>query len=89
MDFKAQFKSNTEVNLLDQHGDIVDSITAPHIIINTGATSIIPNIKGLDQAKHVFDSTGLLNISYQPEAPRYCRWRLYRLRICFNVCEFR
>ncbi|MEK1747752.1 hypothiocyanous acid reductase MerA [Staphylococcus aureus] len=67
LDFKAQFKSNTEVNLLDQHGDIVDSITAPHIIINTGATSVIPNIKGLDQAKHVFDSTGLLNISYQPK----------------------
>ncbi|PVU43136.1 dihydrolipoamide dehydrogenase, partial [Staphylococcus epidermidis] len=65
--FKAQFKANTEVNLLDQHGDIVDSITAPHIIINTGATSVIPNIKGLDQAKHVFDSTGLLNISYQPK----------------------
>ncbi|MQK80400.1 NAD(P)/FAD-dependent oxidoreductase, partial [Escherichia coli] len=64
---KAQFKSNTEVNLLDQHDDIVDSITAPHIIINTGATSVIPNIKGLDQAKHVFDSTGLLNISYQPK----------------------
>ncbi|HGX1220590.1 TPA: hypothiocyanous acid reductase MerA [Staphylococcus aureus] len=67
LDFKAQFKSNTEVNLLDQHDDIVDSITAPHIIINTGATSVIPNIKGLDQAKHVFDSTGLLNISYQPK----------------------
>ncbi|PXA61248.1 FAD-dependent oxidoreductase, partial [Staphylococcus pseudintermedius] len=28
---------------------------------------VIPNIKGLDQAKHVFDSTGLLNISYQPK----------------------
>ncbi|MBH4636371.1 FAD-dependent oxidoreductase [Staphylococcus aureus] len=67
LDFKAQFKSNTEVNLLDQHGDIADSITAPHIIINTGATSVIPNIKGLDQAKHVFDSTGLLNINYQPK----------------------
>lgn len=67
LNYKAQFKSNTEVHLLDKNNDIINTITAPRIIVNTGAKANIPNIKGINNAKHLFDSTGLLNISYQPK----------------------
>lgn len=65
--YKAQFKSNTEVNLLDEDGAIVHTLTADRIVINTGAKSNIPSIPGIESAKHLFDSQGLLNISYQPK----------------------
>lgn len=65
--YKAQFKSNTEVNLLDEDGAIVHTLTADSIVINTGAKSNIPSIPGIESAKHLFDSQGLLNISYQPK----------------------
>ena len=42
--YKAQFKSNTEVNLLDEEGAIVHTLTADSIVINTGAKSNIPSI---------------------------------------------
>lgn len=42
--YKAQFKSNTEVNLLDEDGAIVHTLTADRIVINTGAKSNIPSI---------------------------------------------
>ncbi|MFI9032855.1 hypothiocyanous acid reductase MerA [Staphylococcus pasteuri] len=67
LNYKAQFKSNTEVHLLDKNNNIIKTITAPHIVINTGAKANIPNIKGINNAKHLFDSTGLLDISYQPK----------------------
>lgn len=65
--YKAQFKSNTEVNLLDEDGAIAKTLTADSIVINTGAKSNIPSIPGIESAKHLFDSQGLLNISYQPK----------------------
>ena len=40
-------------------------LTADRIVINTGAKSNIPSIPGIESAKHLFDSQGLLNISYQ------------------------
>ena len=42
--YKAQFKSNTEVNLLDEDGAIAKTLTADSIVINTGAKSNIPSI---------------------------------------------
>ena len=65
--YKAQFKSNTEVNLLDEDGAIAKTLTADSIVINTGAKSNIPSIPGIESAKHLFDSQGLLNISYHPK----------------------
>ncbi|GEQ09355.1 dihydrolipoamide dehydrogenase [Staphylococcus haemolyticus] len=65
--YKAQFKSNTEVNLLDEDGAIAKTLTADKIVINTGAKSNIPPIKGIDIAQNLYDSRGLLNISYQPK----------------------
>ncbi|MBF2758280.1 hypothiocyanous acid reductase MerA [Staphylococcus sp. GDY8P57P] len=65
--YKAQFKSNTEVNLVSEDGTIAQTLTADKIIINTGAKSNIPAIKGIETAQHLYDSRGLLNISYQPK----------------------
>ena len=65
LNFKAQFKSNTEVELIDENGKLVQTLT-DKILINTGAKSNIPNIEGID-SQNVYDSKGLLNISYQPK----------------------
>ncbi len=65
--YKAQFKSNTEVNLVNEDGSIAKTLTADKIVINTGAKSNIPPIKGIDIAQNLYDSRGLLNISYQPK----------------------
>lgn len=67
LNFKAQFKSNTEVELIDEKGKLVQTLTADKILINTGAKSNVPNIEGIDSAQNVYDSKGLLNISYQPK----------------------
>lgn len=67
LDYSAQFKSNHEVNLVDDEGNIADTITAEHIVINTGAKAIVPNIEGIDQAQNIYDSTGLLSIDFQPK----------------------
>ncbi|MEJ7324112.1 dihydrolipoamide dehydrogenase, partial [Staphylococcus epidermidis] len=37
--YKAQFKSNTEVNLVNEDGSIAKTLTADKIVINTGAKS--------------------------------------------------
>lgn len=65
--YKAQFKSNTAVNLVSEDGTIAQTLTADKIVINTGAKSNIPAIKGIETAQHLYDSRGLLNISYQPK----------------------
>lgn len=67
LDFKAQFKSNTEVNLVDKNGEVAHTVTADKIVINTGAKSNIPSIKGIDTAQNLYDSRGLLNIEFQPK----------------------
>lgn len=67
LDYKAAFKSNTEVDLLDEQGEIVETITADDIIINTGATPVIPEIKGVNESKYLYDSTGIMNLSTQPK----------------------
>ena len=67
LDFKAQFKSNTEVNLVDNNGEVAHTVTADKIVINTGAKSNIPSIKGIDTAQNLYDSRGLLNIEFQPK----------------------
>lgn len=67
LDYKAQFKSNNEVNLLNQQGHVIDTISATNIVINTGAKANIPNINGINNSKHLYDSTGILNLSTQPQ----------------------
>lgn len=67
LDYKAQFKSNTEIELLNEDGTVAQTVTADKIVINTGAKSNIPKIEGIDTAQNVYDSRGLLNIAFQPK----------------------
>lgn len=66
-DNKGEFKSNNEINLLDDNGTVVDSIIGDKIIINTGASPIIPNIKGINESSNIYDSTGIMNLKTQPK----------------------
>lgn len=67
LDYKAAFKSNTEVDLLDEQGKAIDTLTAEDIVINTGATPVIPDIKDINESKYLYDSTGIMNLSEQPK----------------------
>ncbi|MBO1199595.1 FAD-containing oxidoreductase [Staphylococcus simiae] len=67
LDFKAQFKSDDIIELINQDGQVTQTITAKHIVINTGAKAVIPFIKGIETAQHIYDSTGLLNIDFLPK----------------------
>ncbi|WP_436860902.1 hypothiocyanous acid reductase MerA [Staphylococcus caeli] len=67
LDYTAKFKSNHEVNLLNEQDEIVETVTAPHIVINTGAKSVIPPIEGVETSKHLYDSTGIMNLDFQPK----------------------
>lgn len=63
----ARFKDNRTVEILD--GDNVkEELTAETIVINTGAKSNIPGIEGMDTAKNIFDSEGIMELDHQPES---------------------
>lgn len=64
---KAQFKSDDVVALLDDAGQEVETLTAENIIINTGGKPNILPIKGVDTAKNLYDSTGIMNLAEQPD----------------------
>lgn len=66
-DNKAQFESNNEIALYDKDGNYQQTITGHHIVINTGATPVIPQIKGIESSQHIYDSTGIMNLTKQPE----------------------
>lgn len=55
------------MNLVDENGEVAHTVTADKIVINTGAKSNIPDIKGIDTAQNLYDSRGLLNIEFQPK----------------------
>ena len=67
LNYKANFISNEVIELQDNNGTIQETITADKIVINTGSRANIPDIKGIDTAQNIYDSTGLLNIDYQPQ----------------------
>src|SRR5699024_4080035 len=48
LDYTAVFKSNNEVELLDESGEVQETLTAEDIVITTGAQPIIPSIEGLE-----------------------------------------
>ncbi|WP_323704307.1 hypothiocyanous acid reductase MerA [Mammaliicoccus sp. Dog046] len=66
-DNKGVFKNNEVIDLLDKEGNVVDSLTAPHIVINTGATPVVPEITGVNESKYLYDSTGIMNLKDKPE----------------------
>lgn len=63
----AQFKSNKEIVLLDEAGQELDVLTAEDILINTGSTPVIPNIEGIGDSKHLYDSAGIMDLPFKPE----------------------
>ncbi|PCF49287.1 hypothiocyanous acid reductase MerA [Staphylococcus delphini] len=63
----ASFKSAHEVDLLNAQGDTVKTIEGTNIVINTGAKSVIPNIKGIDTSKRVYDSKAIMDLTQQPK----------------------
>ncbi|UTH02753.1 FAD-containing oxidoreductase [Macrococcoides canis] len=67
IDGKAQFISNEIVAIVDQSGNEIQQIKAAHIIINTGAKPVIPEIDGIASSKYLYDSTGIMNLNKQPE----------------------
>ena len=67
LDYTAKFKSNREVNLLNDQGDVVETLSAEHVVINTGAKSVIPPINGVESSKNLYDSTGIMNLDFQPK----------------------
>ncbi|MFH0717087.1 hypothiocyanous acid reductase MerA [Staphylococcus delphini] len=63
----ASFKSAHEIYLLNAQGDTVKTIEGTNIVINTGAKSVIPNIKGIDTSKRVYDSKAIMDLTQQPK----------------------
>ncbi|WP_407818239.1 FAD-dependent oxidoreductase, partial [Staphylococcus aureus] len=63
----AVFKSHTEVNLLDEQGKVIDTLTANNIVINTGATPVIQGIQVIQKSKYLYDSTGIMNLNEKPK----------------------
>lgn len=66
LDYTAKFKSNHELNLLNDQDEVVGTIGAEQIVINTGAKSMIPAIEGIDSSQYLYDSEGIMNLKSQP-----------------------
>lgn len=66
LDYPAKFKSNHELNLLNDQDEVVETIGAEQIVINTGAKSMIPAIEGIDSSQYLYDSEGIMNLKSQP-----------------------
>ncbi|KRG11032.1 hypothiocyanous acid reductase MerA [Staphylococcus sp. NAM3COL9] len=67
LDYTAKFKSNNEVNLLNDDDDVVETLYAEDVVINTGARSVIPPITGVESSQHLYDSAGIMNLDFQPK----------------------
>lgn len=63
----ARFINNHEVELLDALGNVTQTLSATDIVINTGATPVIPDIKGVSTSKHLYDSAGIMNLPFKPK----------------------
>jgi len=61
IDGHARFLSDTQIEVNSQ------VLTAEKIFINTGATPVLPSIKGLDVSKNLVTSTELLDLTELPE----------------------
>ncbi|NCJ15240.1 hypothiocyanous acid reductase MerA [Staphylococcus pseudintermedius] len=63
----ASFKSAHAIDLLNAQGEAVQTIEGKNIVINTGAKSVIPNIKGIDTSQRVYDSKAIMDLMQQPK----------------------
>ncbi|HLR20098.1 MAG TPA: hypothiocyanous acid reductase MerA [Staphylococcus sp.] len=67
LDYTAKFKSNNEINLLDDNDKVIETLAAKNIVINTGAISTIPPIEGGETSQHLYDSSGIMRLASQPK----------------------
>nr|WP_263314134.1 hypothiocyanous acid reductase MerA [Mammaliicoccus sp. Marseille-Q6498] len=65
--YKAYFKDNETVQLLDNSDEVVETLQATNIVINTGNRSNIPDIKGIHDTENIYDSKGIMEIETLPE----------------------
>ncbi|MFB3186264.1 hypothiocyanous acid reductase MerA [Staphylococcus pseudintermedius] len=63
----ASFKSAHAIDLLNAQGEAVQTIEGKNIVINTGAKSVIPNIKAIDTSQRVYDSKAIMDLTQQPK----------------------
>ncbi|EIQ4025220.1 FAD-containing oxidoreductase [Staphylococcus pseudintermedius] len=63
----ASFRSAHAIDLLNAQGEAVQTIEGKNIVINTGAKSVIPNIKGIDTSQRVYDSKAIMDLTQQPK----------------------
>lgn len=64
-DGTGSFVSKNVVNV-ENNGENIQ-IEGEKIFINTGATTIIPNIKGISESKHVYTSTSIMELKELPK----------------------
>ena len=64
-DGTGSFVSKNVVNV-ENNGENIQ-IEGEKIFINTGSTTIIPNIKGISESKHVYTSTSLMELKELPK----------------------
>ncbi len=63
---KARFLSDYEIELTETNGNI-STVRGERIFINTGAKSIIPNIKGIDNNPYILTSKEALSLDKLPK----------------------
>lgn len=63
----AQAKFVDDKTIEASAGDETMLLTAPAIVINTGAVPVVPNIAGISGTHNVVDSTGVQNLKSLPE----------------------
>lgn len=64
--YHAEFKNDHELLLIDSSQEIIETLTAEVIVINTGSRTRLPEIEGINESKNLYDSTGILNLARQP-----------------------
>lgn len=67
IDAVAQFKSNHEIVLLNHENHEIGVVTADDILINTGATPVVPDIEGIETSQHLYDSAGIMDLPFKPK----------------------
>lgn len=61
---EGSFSGKDEVQVKQASHTI--TLQAPHIFINTGATTVIPPINGIAESKHVYTSTSIMELTELP-----------------------
>ncbi|MBO3078357.1 FAD-dependent oxidoreductase [Mammaliicoccus vitulinus] len=65
--YKAHFKDNETVILLDESNETVETLQAKNIVINTGNRSNIPDIEDIKSTENIYDSKGIMELDNLPE----------------------